>query len=724
MRLSPRLAVIAAFALAAHASAATYSVTNTNDSGAGSLRQAILDANANPGTDTITFAIPSSDPNCDAGGVCTISPATQLGDVSETVTIDGYTQTGASVNTLADGTNAVLKIVLSAALIPNQNGLNLIAGTSIIRGIVFAGPWGEAVGSVTTTGIQVAGCFFGIDADGLTANACETDCISTFVDDSVLIGGPSLADRNLFGSSDVFIATEASTHMTVRNNLFGTDRTGAVALPSFIAIFTDRDTTNFSALDNVIDGCTNEGMNLGASSTVKGNFIGVDATGTIPLPGPIEGIQLFNDAAIGGASPGEGNVIRGCTTGIVIPGGGHGDTIRGNSIYDNTALGIDVGPAGATANDFPEADGFQNFPVLKSVTTGATTHVVAELHSTASTTFDIDFFANSACSNFPREFVQGEIFLGTSPVTTDGTGVAQIDIVLPVATETGARIAMTATSQVAGANTSEFSQRLPFSVLAASGPPAGGTPIQVKGTDFETGATVKIGGVAATGITVSDFDTIDATTPALAPGSVNDLVVTNTDGTTGTLVKGWVADFLDVPGTQIFYTYVTKLVSNGITVGVGGGLYGVNQPTLRQQMAVFLMKAKHGLCYAPPPCTIPAFTDVPCSSNFAPWINELVTEGVTGGCGDGTTYCPTDSVKRQQMAVLLLRTALGSSYAPPACVTATFDDVPCSSSFAPWIYDLVSRGITGGCGNNDYCPGDPATRGQMAVFVVKTFHLQ
>jgi hypothetical protein len=159
-------------------------------------------------------------------------------------------------------------------------------------------------------------------------------------------------------------------------------------------------------------------------------------------------------------------------------------------------------------------------------------------------------------------------------------------------------------------------------------------------------------------------------------------------------------------------------------VGVGGGNYGVDQPTLRQQMAVFLMKAKHGLCYTPPPCTTPVFTDVPCSSTFAPWINELVAEGITGGCGGGTTYCPADPVKRQQMAVLLLKTFEGLGYTPPACVTATFTDMPCDNPFAPWVYELVARNITGGCGGGLYCSINPATRGQMAVFLVKTFSLQ
>ena len=77
--------------------------------------------------------------------------------------------------------------------------------------------------------------------------------------------------------------------------------------------------------------------------------------------------------------------------------------------------------------------------------------------------------------------------------------------------------------------------------------------------------------------------------------------VTNADGSAGTLPNGWIADFLDVPGTQQFYAYVTTLVRNAITAGVGGGNYGVAQSTLRQQMAVFLLKAKYGVCYVPPP---------------------------------------------------------------------------------------------------------------------------
>jgi len=78
---------------------------------------------------------------------------------------------------------------------------------------------------------------------------------------------------------------------------------------------------------------------------------------------------------------------------------------------------------------------------------------------------------------------------------------------------------------------------------------------------------------------------------------------------------------------------------------------------------------------------------------------------------------------QEQMAVFLLRTQGGRTYTPPACVTPTFNDVPCSSGFAKWIEELARRGIATGCGNNNFCPHDLVTRGQMAVFVVTTLGL-
>jgi hypothetical protein len=141
-------------------------------------------------------------------------------------------------------------------------------------------------------------------------------------------------------------------------------------------------------------------------------------------------------------------------------------------------------------------------------------------------------------------------------------------------------------------------------------------------------------------------------------------------------------------------------------------------------MAVFLLKAKYGVCYVPPPCT-GVFSDVPCPSTFAAWIEDLAAQGITGGCGTGV-YCPQNPVRRDQMAVFLLKAKYGSSYVPPPC-TGVFDDVVCPTAFAVnFIEQLAEENITTGCNTNPplYCPLNNNTRGQMAVFVTKTFNLQ
>jgi hypothetical protein len=180
--------------------------------------------------------------------------------------------------------------------------------------------------------------------------------------------------------------------------------------------------------------------------------------------------------------------------------------------------------------------------------------------------------------------------------------------------------------------------------------------------------------------------------------------------------------FLDVPPGHSFHNFVNTLARNQVTGGCGGGNYCPDVSIPREQMAVFLLVAKEGANYVPPACAAPMFGDVPCSNPFARWINELATRGVTGGCGGGN-FCPQAAVSREQMAVFLLLALEGTGYDPPACVTPTFGDVPCSSPFAKWIEELSRRAITGGCGGGNYCPTNPNTRGQMAVFIVTTFGL-
>jgi hypothetical protein len=269
----------------------------------------------------------------------------------------------------------------------------------------------------------------------------------------------------------------------------------------------------------------------------------------------------------------------------------------------------------------------------------------------------------------------------------------------------------------------------------SSGAATGGTPVVVGGSGFLPGASLTIGGVMAENVIVVGSTEIDASTPSLSPGTLNDVAVTN--GTShgnpalpaAILANGWLADFLDVAQGEIFHDDIEKIFRNAITAGYGNGYYGMNDPVTRAQMAVFLLKGEHDSLYTPPACT-GLFADVECTPTPAfavDWIEQLFNESITAGCLPEGNYCPDDPVRRDEMAVLLLKSEHGSDYTPPLC-TGIFADVECMPVpvFAvDWIEQLYNEHITGGClpvGN--YCPSVPVTRGEMAVFLTKTFHLQ
>ncbi len=250
-----------------------------------------------------------------------------------------------------------------------------------------------------------------------------------------------------------------------------------------------------------------------------------------------------------------------------------------------------------------------------------------------------------------------------------------------------------------------------------------------------SGATYTIGdasanyGTIAAGATVScatgaDCYSVTVSAPAVRPAPHWD--ATLTEVLSDTAFHVWTvhvgASFPDVPDTLNFYSFIENLFHNGVTGGCAGGNYCPGNSVTRAQMAVFLLKAEHGATYVPPACS-GTFPDVACPSLFADWIEQLATEGITSGCGGGN-YCPDNSVTRRQMAVFLLKAHLTSAYTPPPAV-GIFGDVPVSDNFAPWIEDLYNRQITGGCQASPllYCPDNPNTRGQMAVFLVKTFGL-
>ena len=803
-----RLAAAAAvFAAAALAGANTYTVTTTADSGAGSLRQAILDANASPGADTIAFNLVGS-------GVHALVPASALPPITGPVTIDGYTQPGSSANTnpTSQGLNTQLRIELDGTNSGATACLEVQSDDVTIRGLAINRCAG--LGILTTDPHQnlvVEGCFLGTNPAGTQALEPYGGALQVRNHQNARIGGTTPAARNLisggaFGGNQVLLGDfgQNTNGTLVAGNLIGTDVTGLIRFAGngMFTIFVSRGANNtiggttaaarnvlvggevnlggqwdgLEAPDNLVQGnffgidvtgetvlgcyaqCIsvnsrnntiggtaagagnriggsigNGGIEVHGSNTViQGNFIGTDETATLSLPNSYYGILAYASSTIGGTGPGEANLIARNAgwggVGVV----GQGISIRGNSIFDNSGdasgngLGIDLydQTAGVSLNDPGDADtgpnGLQNFPVISAVTYGgASTTVAGTLDSFPSTVYDVDFYANPVCARRPQELPEGQTYLGAVQVTTDGSGHGTFDAVLPIAVANGSPITATATDP--GGNTSEFTPRFVLSMNPGAGNSGGGDVVQITGLAFETGAAVTVGGLPLSNVEYTNANTIYGNVPTLPAGTINALSVANPGGgLSGTLPNAWISNFNDVLNGHQFHTQVTRLVANGITAGVGGGNYGVGADTLRQQMAVFLLKAKYGVCYVPPPCA-GNFPDVACSSNFAPWIEALAAEGITTGCGGGN-YCPASPVKRQQMAVFLLKAKHGSSYVPPPCA-GIFPDVPCSSNFAPWIEQLAAEGITGGCGGGNYCPLNNVTRGQMAAFLVNTFKL-
>jgi surface protein len=191
-----------------------------------------------------------------------------------------------------------------------------------------------------------------------------------------------------------------------------------------------------------------------------------------------------------------------------------------------------------------------------------------------------------------------------------------------------------------------------------------------------------------------------------------------------TVTDGGQHCFADVTSSYWAKSFIDRLFTSQITGGCGGTPlnYCPDQGVTRAQLAVFLLRSKYGAPYLPPEVgDTTGFNDVPTDLWAAAWIKQLAAEGITGGCGNGN-FCPNQVVTRAELAVMLLRAEHGNTYAPPAA-TGLFSDVPTDFWAAVWVEQLIAEGITGGCGGGNFCPSQPVTRAQMAVFLVTAFNL-
>jgi len=338
----------------------TFVVTNTNDSGPGSLRQAILNADLSNSAppDTIEFAIPGVGPFL-------VSPLSALPAITHPTIIDGYTQPGASVNTLTEGDNAMILIRLDGASAGFPVGLAIEAGGSTVRGLsitnFFAG-----IQLTGTGGDDVTGDFIGTDTTG--TGVFKGNSIGLEIENagSNLIGGTSPAARNVISGNQSGYGIQIfsdSTGNQVLGDYIGVDATGRNALANFFGIYLiDAPSTSIggssAGAGNVLSGNTIDGVfaseNFGTgqgsdNSVFQGNLIGTNAAGTLPVGNGSRGLDIEGGAnlVIGGTSSGAGNVISGNgSDGIGVFSPATGAQIEGNLIGTDATGTISMANAG------------------------------------------------------------------------------------------------------------------------------------------------------------------------------------------------------------------------------------------------------------------------------------------------------------------------------------------------------------------------------------------
>ena len=333
---------------------ATFTVTTTADAGAGSLRQAILDANAASGLDTIAFNITGS-------GVHTIALTSALPTITSAVIIDGYTQAGTNVNILDTGSNAELRIELNGANAGPGNGIVLNTDNSIVRGLVINGFNGQGVVITGSTNV-LEGNFIGTNAAGTASVANGSSGVRISAGTGNLIGGTTVSARNVIsgnGSDGILIQNAGVGGNLVQGNLIGTNAAGTAAVANarhgiflFDGAFTNMIGGTIVGAGNVISGNTSTGISISGAGTtgnqILGNFIGTNAAGTSALANGTDGITIQAGASnntIGGTTVPTRNLISGNTSiGVLIQGvGSTNNIVQGNYIGVNAA---GTGPVG------------------------------------------------------------------------------------------------------------------------------------------------------------------------------------------------------------------------------------------------------------------------------------------------------------------------------------------------------------------------------------------
>ncbi|MGH9367955.1 MAG: hypothetical protein ACRD3M_09815, partial [Thermoanaerobaculia bacterium] len=445
--------IFLAAAWSSEATAATFTVINTNDAGSGSLRQAITDANGSPGYDAINF-------NAGAG-VQEITLASPLPTIADGVTIEG------------PGTGGANRIVLDGG--GNTYCLFFTTGDHTVDGVII-NHCGTAIGAAGANSLTVTNNWIGTDALGVTTGDVAL---------GLNIGGPIdlLVEGNLLAATNTDVNVANASNGVIADNFFNTNPAGLTANGNSTYGIALTNCDNNLVAFNVI-GRTFAAVRIaGFENDVQNNFIGMNFGGTAALINSAYGVWIVNGSGNTIGGPGLENYIGGNQRGVFLQGAGaggnsvfenffgfgpganqisngwgievqssnnliYGTTIRycnfdainftfpstGTDIenvhlYDNF-FGINIMPAGSNPNDPLDADGGpndgQNWPVLSYARTSPTASACGgNLMSKPNTLYRIDVYQGTGCNT--SGYGEGKDLHESLFVLTNGSGIANFD---------------------------------------------------------------------------------------------------------------------------------------------------------------------------------------------------------------------------------------------------------------------------------------------------------
>jgi parallel beta-helix repeat protein len=380
-------------------------------------------------SNTIDFNIPTTDSGYNATtGVWTLQVQSALPTIATNAAIiNGYSQTGASENTLTQADDAKLTIAINGTGQGTIDGLAIDSQGSAVFGLDIENFLGDGV-YITAGGVQIAGCFIGTDPTGEAAAPNGTGVV--LANSFNTIGGPLVGNRNVIsgnnqsGEGDGILVDEVSpvnvvpTGNMVENNFIGLDAAGTTALANYQAGVADFGSGNTyggttAGLGNVISGNASDGIKANGSITVDGNYIGTDATGNVAIGNGPAGVG-FEDAPLATQAVTttiSGNVVSGNLQGGIGVAPGIQSTsvftITNNRIGTNAAGTAELGNVGAGLG-------------LESV---ENTTVIGNLISDNTIGIDLTGFGTDVENNVFQGNLVGTDITGTLPFGNKNIGV-------------------------------------------------------------------------------------------------------------------------------------------------------------------------------------------------------------------------------------------------------------------------------------------------------------